>query len=311
MVRYIVRRLVEAVPVLLLASFAVFMLVRLVPGDPASALAGPDATPEQVQQLRVQLNLNGNPFVQYVHWLGHAFEGNFGSSIQYRLPVAHLIRTQLEPTLQLGLAAYIFCLIVGIGLGVMAARSSLWNYIANIFAGIAIGVPTFVLGILLLVLFAAQWQVLPSGGWASFTDDPGLALKDLILPTVALGCITSAVLMRFVRTSLRQVLQQDYIRTARAKGIAERSVVMSHALRNALIPVITVSALQVGRLLAGALVIELVFARPGLGRLIVDGVQARDYPLIQALILLFVLVFILVNLIADVTYGLVDPRIRQ
>ena len=311
MTQYIVRRLVEAVPVLLLASFGVFMLVRFVPGDPAAQLAGPDSTPQQVQQLREQLHLTGNPVVQYVHWLGNAAQGNFGNSLQYGLPVAHLIRTQMEATLQLGIASYLFSMILGVGLGILAARSSAWSFIANAFAGLAIGVPTFVLGILLLVLFSARWGILPSGGWASFTSDPGKALKDLILPTVALGCITSAVLLRFVRASLRQVLDNDYIRTARAKGLSERTVVMTHALRNALIPVITVSALQVGRLLAGALVIELVFTRPGLGRLVVDGVRARDYPLIQALILLFVLVFILVNLVADVAYGLVDPRIRQ
>jgi peptide/nickel transport system permease protein len=310
MTRYLSAKLLEIIPVLILASFAVFMLVRMVPGDPALALAGPDATPQQIQDLRAQLGLTGSPFTQYVRWISNAAHFDFGNSIQYREPVSKLIRSQVEPTLQLALAAYLLSLVVGVSVGILAARSRGWNYFANVGAGLAIGFPTFVLGIVLLDLFAAQWRLLPPGGWASVTSDPVQAARRLLLPTVALAAITGAVLMRFVRTAMKQVLNEDYIRTARAKGLKERTVVFRHALRNALIPVITVAALQVGRLLGGALIIEIVFARPGLGRLLVDGISARDYPLIQALILLLVLVFVLVNLAADVMYGVVDPRIR-
>lgn len=309
--RYIARRLMEIVPVLVLVSVFIFMLIRLVPGDPAALLAGSDATPEEVEQTREQLGLTGSPVTQYVRWLGDALRLDFGNSFRYRLPVSEVIRDQLEPTLQLGVSAYLFTLVVGIVGGVLAARSRTWNVVVNGIASVSVGFPTFVLGILLVVVFAVWLGWLPAGGAVSFTEDPLEAVKHLILPTIALGSVTAAVLMRFVRTAMRDVLSEDYVRTARAKGLRERVIINRHALRNALIPVITVSALQLGRLLGGALVVEQVFARPGLGRLLVGAIQGRDYVLIQALVLMLVLVFVFANLLADILYGLADPRVRH
>lgn len=302
--------MLEVVPVVLIVSFAVFMLVRMVPGDPARLIAGDNATPEQLQQTREQLGLTGSPISAYLDWLTGVFRLDFGRSFQFGLPVLDVIQGQLEPTLQLAISAYVFTLVFGIVFGVLSARSRSWNLFANGIAAIAVGFPTFVLGILLLVVFAVELNWLPAGGTASLLDEPMEAVKRLVLPTIALGSVTGAVLMRFVRTAMRDVLDEDYIRTARAKGLSELAVVRSHALRNALLPVITVSALQIGRLLGGALVVEQVFARPGLGRLLVGGILARDYLLVQTLILLFVLVFVMMNLLADLLYGLADPRVR-
>lgn len=302
--------MLEVVPVVLIVSFAVFMLVRMVPGDPARLIAGDNATPEQLQQTREQLGLTGSPISAYLDWLTGVFRLDFGRSFQFGLPVLDVIQGQLEPTLQLAISAYVFTLVFGIVFGVLSARSRSWNLFANGIAAIAVGFPTFVLGILLLVVFAVELNWLPAGGTASLLDEPTEAVKRLVLPTIALGSVTGAVLMRFVRTAMRDVLDEDYIRTARAKGLSELAVVRSHALRNALLPVITVSALQIGRLLGGALVVEQVFARPGLGRLLVGGILARDYLLVQTLILLFVLVFVMMNLLADLLYGLADPRVR-
>lgn len=310
MARFLFRRLLEVVPVLLLVSFAVFMLVRMVPGDPARLIAGDNTTPEQLEQTREQLGLTGSPLASYFEWLTGVMTLDFGRSFQFGLPVLEVIGGQLEPTLQLAISAYLFTLVFGIVFGVLSARSRAWNMVGNGIAAFAVGFPTFVLGILLLVLFAVELRWLPAGGTASIVDEPVEALKRLILPTIALGSVTGAVLMRFVRTAMRDVLDEDYIRTARAKGLTELSVVRSHALRNAMLPVITVSALQVGRLLGGALVVEQVFARPGLGRLLVGGILARDYLLVQSLILLFVVVFIMMNLLADLLYGIADPRVR-
>ncbi|MGE5596136.1 MAG: ABC transporter permease [Hyphomicrobiales bacterium] len=309
--RFVARRLLEIIPVLFLVSVFIFMLIRLVPGDPAAFLAGSDASPEDVERTREQLGLTGSPVSQYLNWIGDAIRLDFGDSFRYRLPVSEVIRDQLEPTLQLALSAYLFTLLVGIAGGILAARSRAWNVVVNAIAAVSVGFPTFVLGILLVVFFAVHLGWLPAGGAVSFTDDPWGALEHLILPTVALGSVTASVLMRFVRTAMRDVLAEDYVRTARAKGLRERVIVNRHALRNALIPVITVSALQLGRLLGGALVVEQVFARPGLGRLLVGAIQGRDYLLLQALVLLLVLVFVLANLIADILYGLADPRVRH
>ena len=295
---------------MLIVSFAVFMLVRMVPGDPARLIAGDNATPEQLEQTREQLGLTGSPISAYLDWLTGAFTFDFGRSFLFGGPVVVVILGQLEPTLQLAVSAYLFTLVFGIVFGVLSARSRAWNLFANGIAAIAVGFPTFVLGILMLVVFAVELNWLPAGGTASLTDEPVEALKRLVLPTIALGSVTGAVLMRFVRTAMRDVLDEDYIRTARAKGLSELAVVRTHALRNALLPVITVSALQIGRLLGGALVVEQVFARPGLGRLLVGGILARDYLLVQTLILLFVVVFVLMNLVADLLYGLADPRVR-
>jgi peptide/nickel transport system permease protein len=310
MARFIVRRMIEVVPVILLVSVFIFALVRLVPGDPAAFLAGNDATPAEVEQTRDQLGLTGSPVTQYFRWMGNAVQLDFGNSFRYRVPVTEAIADQLEPTLQLALSAYLFTIVVGITGGILAARSRWWNVGVNGVAAISVGFPTFVLGILLLVLFAVELRWLPAGGSVSFAENPWEAIRHLILPTVALGSVTAAVLMRFVRTAMRDVLAEDYVRTARSKGLSERVVVNRHALKNALIPVITISALQLGRLLGGALVVEQVFARPGLGRLLVNAVQARDYVLIQALVLMLVLVFVFANLLADLLYGVVDPRVR-
>lgn len=310
--RYVVRRLIEAVPVLVLASLLVFSLLHFIPGDPASALADPEATQEEVQALRERLGLDRPVLVQLKNWWLSLLQGDLGDSFRTGRPVSEMIRINALPTLELATVSYMLTLTLGISFGVMAGVKvrSAWDWGVSLSTVVFIAIPNFVFGVVLLWLLAFTFGWLPIGGRVAIWDDPVAGIKTLILPALTLGLTQAAVLARYTRTAVSQVTQQQYVMTARAKGLAERVVVVRHVLKNSLIPTITLSGLQVASILTGSVVIERVFSRPGLGRVVVDSVQARDIPTIQGTLLVLVSVFILVNLIADLLYGVVDPRIR-
>ena len=309
---YVLRRILQAVPVLLLASVGVFLLLHLVPGDPALLLAGPDATPEVVAAVRRDMGLDQPLPVQYAVWMQHALRGDLGKSYISRLPVWQLIQNALPATLELALAALAIAIVFALPTGILSAvkRQSLPDWLVTIFNGLALGIPNFWLGILLIIFFALIMNWLPPGGRIEFLSNPGVAWKSLILPAVTLGIPIGAALSRFTRAAMLEVLHEDYIRTARAKGLSNWRVIARHAIRNALIPIVTVLGIQFGRLLGGAVIVESVFAWPGIGRMVLQAVLNRDYLLVQGTLLLLVVSFIVINLIVDLLYGVLDPRIR-
>jgi peptide/nickel transport system permease protein len=297
----------------LLSSICVFLVLRLVPGDPADALAGQDATPERVAEIRGQLGLDKPVLQQYVQWLGDLARGDMGTSLRSGIPVSRLLKLSIPPTLELALVAYLIALSIGIPLGVMAGANprTFWDWLLSVYTMVTIGIPSFLSGILLLWLFGVVLGWLPTSGRVAFTDNPVSSVKHLALPAFALGSGLAAVLARYTRTAVAGVMEHDYIRTARAKGLTERVVVLRHALRNSLIPIVTVAALQAGGVMAGAVVIEQVFTRPGMGRLVVEAIQNRDYMVVQSALIVLVTIFVMVNLAADIAYGFLDPRIRR
>jgi peptide/nickel transport system permease protein len=309
---YIGSRLVQAIPVLLLASIVIFGFIRLIPGDPALALAGQNATPEQVAALRERFGLDQPITTQYVTWIGQALRGDLGFSYISDRPVRDLVSQRIPATLQLALGSILVMLILGAPLGVFTAvrPHSPVAHLVSLLSAVALATPTFWLGLLLILYFSVSRKVLPASGYVTFTEDPLEAIKHLILPALTLGAYGTAVLIRFLNASLTDALKADYIRVAYAKGLRERAVVMRHALKVALPPVITILAIQFGQLLGGAVVTESVFGWPGLGRLILDAISNRDYLVVQSTMLLFVTIFVLLNILADVGYALLNPRIR-
>src|SRR5271165_812529 len=304
MFAFLVRRLVGAIPVLLVVSIFVFGFVRLLPGDPARLLAGPDASPQDVKAVRVELGLDKPVWLQYGTWVGHLAQGDLGRSSRTRQPVATEIGERFMPTLWLTVAAMVWATLVGMTIGVISGvRRGQWQDQAGMVLAVSgSSFPAFWLGLLLISVFSVRLGWLPTGGYGTW--------QHFVLPSFTLGVAVAAVLARFTRSAFVEVAGEDYVRTARAKGLPERLVVWKHALRNALLPVITMTGLQFGFLLGGAVVVETVFAWPGLGRLLVDSVSYRDYPVMQAEILLFSLEFILINLAVDVLYAVVNPEIR-
>lgn len=313
MLSYLAGRLAQALPVLFLASIAVFLVLRLVPGDPADAIAGEDASPQEVRAIREQLGLTDPIPVQYGRWIGDLVRGDLGVSIRTGVPVSKLVKLAFPPTIELAVASYAVAVVVGIPLGTIAGvrPRSLWDWFLSFYTIGTLGIPNFLLGVLLLWGFAVGLGWFPASGRVSFLDDPLQSTRYLALPALALGSGLAAVLARYTRTTVQEAMGQDYIRTARAKGLAGRHVVVRHALRNSLIPVVTIMALQVGQILAGAVVIERVFTRPGLGRLVVDAVLNRDYLIVQSTLVILVVIFVGVNLVADMAYGVLDPRVRR
>ena len=309
---YVLARVLQAIPVLVLASIAVFLMLRLVPGDPAELIAGQDAAAEDVARIRGQLGLNDSLPEQYINWLSDIFQGDLGVSFARGLPVTRMLRTAIPPTLELTVAAYVVAVAVGIPLGILGGvrpRSG-WDWMLSGYTLVTIGIPGFVFGIIMLWIFSVQLDWFPTFGAVSFIDDPLSSLHHLALPAIATGSGVAAVLARYTRTTISEVMGNDYVRTARAKGLAESHVVVRHALRNSMIPVVTVMALQVGGLLGGAVIVEQVFTRPGLGSLMVNAIYARDYLVVQSTLIILVTVFIGANLAADITYGFLDPRVR-
>jgi peptide/nickel transport system permease protein len=313
--QYFVHRLVtQMIPVMILASFLVFMVVRLIPGDPALlASSGENQTSQEAYELaRERMGLNDPFHVQYFSWLGNAIQGDFGISMNKGIPAADIIYSAFPATIELALFALTYGFVWGVVLGILAAvnRGGVWDYIASLWTGINIGIPSFIAGLLYLLIFAVQFKILPASGRVPFTEDPLDALKHLALPTIALGSIVAAQISRYTRQSILDTLTEDYIRTARAKGLRERTVMIRHALKPSLIPVVTIMGLQVGGVLAGTLVIEQVFTWPGVGRALVSAVRERDYVMMQGITLLLVIIFLVVNLITDLLYVGLDPRIR-
>lgn len=307
MSQYLIRRLIFAVPVLLGVSIAVFLMLHLIPGDPVLALlrGQPTVTPEDVARLRTQLGLDKSLPEQYLQWLGGVLQGDFGESILAHRPVLTMISEQAASTVQLALTAMVMAVIIGATLGTISAlRRNTWvDTLASLISLFGVSMPSFWFGLILIYVFSLRLGWFPitgAGGW-----------QRLVLPALALSLDFSAIIARLVRSTLIEVLQQDYIRTARAKGLRESAVVTRHALRNGLIAVITIVGLQTGTLLGGAVVIETVFARQGIGRLAVTGIQGKDFPLVQAIVLLAAVVYVGINLLVDLSYSLLDPRIRN
>ena len=312
MLPFLVSRIGQGLIVMLLASLLIFSVLRLIPGDPAQVLAGRDATPEQVEQVRRQIGLDRPAWEQYATWLSGAVRGDFGRSFSRTVEVGTLLRAALLPSAELALAGFLFMVVVGVPLGIFAGLKpgGFPDYIATGFTMVTLGIPNFVFGLLLIWVLAVHFDLFPITGRVAINENPIEGLKFLVMPTIAIGVGPAAILARFVRSSLMEALNQDYVRTARAKGLRERTVVLRHAMRNALIPVITVIALEIGWLISGAVIVEIVFVRPGFGTLIISGVQFRDYQLIQGMLVVLVTVFVTANVVADIAYGFVDPRIR-
>lgn len=313
MLGFVVRRLAQAIPVLLLTSTAVFLLLRLIPGDPVADLAGESATPERVAEIRRQLGMDGPLIAQYGRWLRDVLQGDLGHSVQNGVSVGRLLKLAGPPTVELALVAYPLALLIGIPLGVLAGARprSVWDWALTGYTALAVALPSFVLGVVLLWLFAVRLGWLPASGHVSLLDDPGEGLRRLVLPALSVALVMASALARYTRTALAEVMRQDYVRTAWAKGAGARRVVLRHALPNALVPVITIMTLQLGHLLTGAVVAERLFTRPGLGDLVVRSIQTRDYPVVQGALLILVAAFVAVNLLADIAYGIADPRVRR
>jgi len=310
--QYLVRRLLQFIPVLALTSLVAFALIRLIPGDPATVMLGPTAKPEQITALRAEMGLDQSIPQQYLVWLGRIATGNFGKSFINDFPVSQLILRRLPATLELALAALVVALLIGVPFGVIA---SIWrgrwpDHLITLFSSLAMGIPDFWLGVLLVLLFALRLNWLPSSGYTSIVQEPLNGLRFIILPSLTLGLYISAVFARFIKASLVEVMSQDYIRTARSKGLSERRVILRHAFKNAMIPMVTVFALQLGGLLGGVVITESIFDWPGLGRLLITSIQKRDYSIVQASIMIAVLFYLVINLAADLSYGLIDPRLR-
>ena len=313
MLGYIIKRILMTVPVMVVVALFVFLLLRLSPGDPAAVIAGDYATAEDVQKIREKLGLSEPIFVQFVTWLGSLIQGDLGTSIFSNKPVTELIGQRLEPTLMLALTTIIFSILVAVPLGTIAAfRAGSWiDRLVMLFSVGGFSVPVFVLGYILIYFFSITWRILPVQGYRSPFEDGMLPfVQHIILPTLTLSVIYIALLARMTRASVMEVLEEDYIRTARAKGLSEVKILMQHALRNAAVPIVTVIGIGIALLIGGVVVTESVYNIPGLGRLVLDAVLARDYPIIQGLILFFSLIYVLLNLIIDLTYTLFDPRIK-
>ena len=309
---YIVRRLGQMMPVLVAASVIVFMVIRWIPGDPATIYAGPNATPEVIAAVRHEFGLDQSLPQQYITWIRNLSHGNLGVSYVSQLQVSYLIGSALPNTVELATSALIFALVVGITLGVVAGLSpdSWQDRLVSVYNVVGLSVPGFWLGFILLLVFAVHLKVAPPGGHVGFSDDPVGAIGSLVLPAIALGMRFSAVVARFTRNAVIETLDEDFIRTAYAKGLGTLGMVRHDLLKNISLALITITGVEFGGLIAGAVVIETVFSWPGLGQLLIQSLGNRDYAVVQALLLLFVTVFLLVSLLADLCYSMLDPRIR-
>ncbi len=312
MFAYAVRRVLATIPVMLVVALFVFSLLYIAPGDPAAIIAGDQATPADVERIRASLGLDRPYLVRFGDWLWQILHGDLGTSIFTNLPVTHMIAQRIEPTLSLMVLTIVFSIVIAIPLGVIAAwKHGTWiDRAVMVISVLGFSVPVFVFGYLLAYVFALTLDWLPVQGFTPISDGVWPFLRGLVLPTVALGLIYVALLARITRATMLDVLSQDYVRTAKAKGVGQRAVLFVHALKNAAVPIVTVIGNGVALLIGGAVVTESVFAIPGLGRLTVDAILRRDYPIIQGVVLLFSVTYVLVNLIVDLLYTVFDPRIR-
>jgi peptide/nickel transport system permease protein len=312
MKRYIGIRLLQLLPVLLIASVAIWGMIFIVPGDPVLIKLGPDATPLQLEAARDALGLNDPVFEQYLHWLGGVLTGDLGVSYANELPVVDLIVKRVPATLHLVVGTAVVSLLISFPLALfgVASRHKLVNRAVSGYVSLALAVPSFLIGIVLILIFGIKLAVLPTSGYVPIWEDFGESIRRLIMPIATMSFFFSGLLARFLKASLSAERGEDYVRTARSKGVDQEGIWRRHILRNALLPVVTVFGLYVGTLLAGAVITESIFTYPGIGRLLLDAVSQRDYPVIQGTILLVIVTFVVVNLLVDVLYAALDPRIR-
>ncbi|MGG1679601.1 ABC transporter permease [Neobacillus sp. NRS-1170] len=309
---YILKRLFSLIPVLSVVAVVVFLIIHITPGDPAAVMLGPDASPDQVAELREELGLNLPLYQQFTSWIAGILKGDFGWSFFMEEPVLQAFFSHLGPTISLAILAQLLAILFAIPLGVIAAKKR-GSAVDQSFMGIAllgISVPSFLLGLFLILLFAVQLKWLPVAGYKPFSEGLFLHLRYLILPAIALGAMQAALIARMTRSSMLDILSANYIKTARSKGVKEKMIVFKHALRNAFLPILTVIGQTFGTLIAGAAVVETVFNIPGIGQLIVNSVERRDFAVIQGTIMLVAISYVLINLVIDLLYGVVDPRVR-
>ncbi|MDD1521336.1 MULTISPECIES: ABC transporter permease [Bradyrhizobium] len=309
----LLRRLAVSLPTLLLVSMMVFGLQKLLPGDPALALAGEEHNPEVVEFLRQKYRFNDPVPVQYAIWLKAVIQGDFGTSVRTRLPIGKMLVEKLPVTIELATLSMLVALAIGLPIGIFAAlwRGTPLDYGASMFGLAGLSIPHFWLGIMLILLFSVNLGWLPAGGFVPPSESIRQNLLTMLMPALVLGTGTAAIMMRHVRSAMIQAMKQDYVRTARAKGVREGTIVLRHALPNAMIPVVTLGTLQFGELLAGAVLTEQVFSIPGFGKMVVDGVFSRDYAVVQAVVLCTAAIFLLMSLIADLAYAALNPRLRS
>ncbi len=314
MLPFLLRRLGQILPTLAILSFLIFGLQQLMPGDPAVILAGEErGDPAVLAQIRAELRLDRPIWEQYLYWIGNVLQGDFGWSWRIRMPVSELILQKLPVTAQLAVMSFVIAVLIGVPAGILSAtrRDRPADWLANGIALFGISTPNFWLGIMMILLFSVQLGWLPPSGYVPLWEDPVQSLATTIMPAFVLGTGVAGVLMRHTRAAMLTALSQDYVRTARAKGLAEKVVIWKHALRNALIPVVTLGTIELGRLLAGAVLTEQIFTIPGFGKLVVDAVFNRDYPVVQGVVLATALIFVLLSLVADLLYLAINPRLRQ
>jgi peptide/nickel transport system permease protein len=306
------RRLLSAIPVLFIVSLISFGLMRLIPGDPAASIAGPSATPAQIDQLRRDLGLDEPLLMQLLHYYQGLLQGDFGKSLLLGKGVLAATLERLPVTIGLSLYALVLTLLIGVTSGIIAAlRQNTWiDQVAMMIAMLGISIPNFFLGLLMIIFFAVQLGWLPSGGYVPFSQDPIGWLRSTTMPAISLALLQAGLLARITRSGMLEVLRQDYVRTARAKGLPERQVILKHALANALIPIVTVVGIIISLLLSGAVVTEALFSLPGMGQLLTQAVLSRDYPMVQGGLLLVTTFLVVVNILVDILYALIDPRVR-
>lgn len=312
MLDYIIKRILSLIPVLFVVSVVIFLIIHITPGDPASIILGQEATQEQIDALREQLGLNQPVYEQYLSWVGGVFKGDFGTSIFMKQSVLSAIFEHLQPTLSLAILAQVISLFIAIPLGIAAAnrRGSLADSSIMGVSLMGMSIPSFLLGLFLLLLFGVQLGWLPVAGYKPLSEGFITHLKYLIMPAISLGAIQAALIARMTRTSMLEVLNTNYIKTARAKGVKNRKIVYQHALRNAFLPILTVIGQTFGTLIAGAVVTETIFNIPGIGQLIINSVERRDYAVIQGVVLFVTFAYVFLNLLIDLLYGIIDPRVR-
>ncbi|MDE4275253.1 ABC transporter permease [Phaeobacter gallaeciensis] len=309
---FLMRRILIAVPTIILISIFVFALQKLLPGDPLLVLAGEERDPEVLELLREKYRLNDPIIVQYFTWITNALQGDLGISLRTNQPVTELMMQKLPVTLQLAAMSMIFALTIGVPAGILSAyrKGTLTDYLANVVALSGLSIPNFWLGIMLILLVSVKWQLLPASGYVPLSEDFTQSIRTMLMPAFVLGTALAATMMRHTRSAMLGVLSADYVRTARAKGLTERRVVLKHAFRNALTPIVTLTALLFGELVAGAVLTEQIFTIPGFGKMVVDAVFNRDYAVVQGIVLVTAVGFIFMNLLADALYFILNPRLR-
>lgn len=312
MLLFLTHRILIALPTIVLISIFVFALQKLLPGDPLLVLAGEERDPAVLELLREKYRLNDPIVVQYFTWVANALQGDLGISLRTNQPVTELMLQKLPVTLQLAAMSMIFALVIGVPAGILSAykKGSLTDYIANVVALSGLSIPNFWLGIMLILLVSVKWQLLPASGYVPLSEDFVQSIRTMLMPSFVLGTALAATMMRHTRSAMLGVLSADYVRTARAKGLNERRVVLKHAFRNALTPIVTLTALLFGELVAGAVLTEQIFTIPGFGKMVVDAVFNRDYAVVQGIVLVTAVGFIFMNLVADALYFILNPRLR-